>query len=215
MSSEPPRSLATAPTPCAALEEMNVPAQPPPGVPRRADATRNREKILAVARASFEDQGAGEISMAEIARRAGVGMATLYRNFPGRRQLLEALFTDEVDELCAAATPVPGTTPGASFAIWIQRFFDFASARNAVATELIIQFGGVNNHLFADDRTKICTAAQPLLTDAQASQEFRNDLDVGQMLDLMVAVARVHGDANHVRPIAEAALDGLRARPRP
>jgi AcrR family transcriptional regulator len=193
---------------------VNVPAGSPAGVPRRADAARNRDTILTVARAAFEDQGAGEVSMAEIARRANVGMATLYRNFPGKRQLLEAVFTDEVDEICAAATPIHGQTPGASFAAWIRRFFDFAFARNAVATELIIQFGGVDNTLFTDDRAKICTAAQPLLADAQTTHEFRDDLDIGQMLDLMVAVARVHGDANHVRPIAEAALDGLRARPR-
>lgn len=192
-----------------------MPGGLPVGVPRRADATRNRETILAVARAAFDDHGAGEVSMAEIARRANVGMATLYRNFPGKRQLLEALFTDEVDEVCAAATPVQGQTPGASFTIWLRRFFDFAFARNAVATELIIQFGGVNNTLFSDDRAKICTAAQPLLADAQTTHEFRDDLDIGQMLDLMVAVARVHGDAHHVRPIAKAAIDGLRARSRP
>ena len=190
-------------------------ATPHGDTPRRADATRNRTKILTAARASFDDPTAGEVSMAEIARRAGVGMATLYRNFPGKRQLLEALFTDEVDDVCAAATLIHGQTPGASFASWIRRFFDFAFARNAVATELIIQFGGVENALFTADRVKICTAAQPLFAEAQKSREFRDDLDIGQVLDLMVAVARVHGTATHVRPIAEAALDGLRARPHP
>ena len=60
---------------------------------RRADAERNRDKILAAARTAFADSDA-EVSMAEISRRAGVGMATLYRNFPGRRELLEALYTE-------------------------------------------------------------------------------------------------------------------------
>lgn len=182
-----------------------------PSLKRRADASRNREKILAASRLAFDGARAADVSMAEIARRAGVGMATLYRNFPGKRQLMEALFTDEVDELCAAATLVGGCTPGESLAIWLARFFDFAFARNAVATELIVQSGGVDNPLFTADRRKFCAAAQPLLTEAQQSGEFRNDLDIGQMLDLMVAVARIHGDAHHVQPIAQVALDGLRA----
>lgn len=191
---------------------MTAEVKSTPPVKRRADASRNREKIVAVARAAFDGANAADVSMAEIARRAGVGMATLYRNFPGKRQLMEALFTDEVDELCAAARPVHGCTPGESLTIWLTRFFDFAFARNAIATELIIQSGGVDNPLFTADRRKFCTAAQPLLTEAQRSTEFRSDLDIGQMLDLMVAVARVHGDAQHVQPIAQAALDGLRTK---
>ena len=62
---------------------------------KRADAERNRDKILVVARAAFAEPG-DPVSMAEVARRAGVGMATLYRDFPGRRELLEALYADEV-----------------------------------------------------------------------------------------------------------------------
>ena len=69
---------------------------------RRADAERNRAKILATARAAFADADA-QVSLAEISRRAGVGMATLYRNFPGRHELLEALYADDVDEVCRAA----------------------------------------------------------------------------------------------------------------
>jgi AcrR family transcriptional regulator len=188
--------------------EENVPAES--SVRRRADAIRNRDKLLAVARASFENQRAEEVSMSSVARRANVGMATLYRHFPSKLHLLEALFTADVGDLCAAATPSQGQTPGESFATWLRRFFEFAYSRNAVATELIIQCGGVDNPLFSNDRARICTAAQPILAAAQASHEFRDDLDIGQMLDLMVAVARIHGEANHVRPIAEAALDGLR-----
>ena len=148
--------------------------------------------------------------MAEVARRAGVGMATLYRNFPGKMHLLEALFVDEVDEVCAAAAVTRGRTAGDRLSQWLRQFFDFAFARNAVATELIAQSGGVDNPLFNDDRNKFCAAGRPLLASAQSSGEFRTDLDIGQMLDLMVAVARVHGDATYVRPIAEAAIDGLR-----
>jgi AcrR family transcriptional regulator len=65
--------------------------------------------------------------MAEISRRAGVGMATLYRNFPGRRELLEALYTDEVDAVCEAAESADGETPGAVLMAWLHRFFAFAT----------------------------------------------------------------------------------------
>ncbi len=82
-----------------------------PSPTRRADAERNRGKILAAARSAFADPEA-EISMAEISRRAGVGMATLYRNFPGRRELLEALYTDEVNAVCQAAETAGGARRG-------------------------------------------------------------------------------------------------------
>ena len=89
-----------------------------PAPTRRTDAARNRAKILAAARAAFADPDA-EVSMAEVSRRAGVGMATLYRNFPGRQELLEALYTDEVNAICEAAETVEGETPGAMFLAWL------------------------------------------------------------------------------------------------
>src|SRR4249920_2668243 len=91
--------------------------QIPPTPARRADAERNRDKILAAARTAFADPDA-EVSMAEISRRADVGMATLYRNFPGRQELLEALYTDEVNAICEAAQTVGGETPGAVLTAW-------------------------------------------------------------------------------------------------
>ena len=86
---------------------------------RRAQAERNRAKILEAARAAFAEQDA-EVSMAEISRRAGVGMATLYRNFPGRRELLEALYIDEIDALCDAAETIQADTPRAAFVAWLR-----------------------------------------------------------------------------------------------
>jgi AcrR family transcriptional regulator len=75
--------------------------------------------------------------MAEISRRAGVGMATLYRNFPGRRELLEALFKDEVDAMCAAAERVDGDTPGAVVTAWLRQFYAFATTKRHVVSELL------------------------------------------------------------------------------
>src|SRR5882724_2130842 len=117
------------------------PNQAPPI--RRADAVRNREKILTAARDAFGDSEA-EVSMAEISRRAGVGMATLYRNFPGRRELLEALYADEVDALCAASETVEGQTPGARLEAWLRRFFDYFTSKRHIASALL-------EHVTGDD----------------------------------------------------------------
>ena len=107
-----------------------------PTSPRRADAERNRTKILLAARTAFADSDT-EVSMAEISRRAGVGMATLYRNFPDRRELLEALYTDEVDAICEASGTVGAEAPGAVFIAWLYRFFAFSTSKRHIATELL------------------------------------------------------------------------------
>src|SRR5580704_18221746 len=103
---------------------------------KRADAERNRDKILAAARAAFAEPGV-PVSMAEVARRAGVGMATLYRNFPGRRELLEALYTEEVNGICEAARTLDAPTPGATFLAWLHRFFAFFTSKHHIASELL------------------------------------------------------------------------------
>src|SRR5260370_1625579 len=99
---------------------------------RRADAARNRDKILAAARAAVAASDVA-VSMAEISRRAGVGMATLYRNFPSPRELLAALFTDEVNAILKAAETVDGETPGAVLMAWLHRFFAFVTSNRHVA----------------------------------------------------------------------------------
>src|SRR3954470_3287569 len=117
-------------------------ADPTPRTPsRRADAQRNRDKILAAAHAAFAEPGA-DVSMAEISRRAGVGMATLYRNFAGRRELLEALYADEVDALCEAAANVDGETPGARLERWLRRFFVYFTSKRHIASELLEHVDG-------------------------------------------------------------------------
>ena len=177
---------------------------------RRADAERNRGKILAAARAAFADPGA-EVSMAEVSRRAGVGMATLYRNFPGRRELLEALYTDEVDAVCEAAETAKtadGETPGAVLMAWLHRFLAFFNSKHPVG-ELLKQSDDPS-HLFSESRSRVLAAGRPLLTAAQRSHEVRGDLTLEQVLDMIIAVASIRGDPSYIEPILQAALDGLR-----
>ena len=175
---------------------------------RRADAERNRGKILAAARTAFADPDA-EVSMAEISRRAGVGMATLYRNFPGRQELLEALYTDEVDAVCQAAETTGGQTPGAALAAWLHRFSAFTTSKRHIAAELLKETDH-SNPLFKNNRTRVITAGRPLLAAAQRAGEVRDDLTLEQILDMIVAIAAIHGDTGYTGPILQAALDGLR-----
>ena len=174
---------------------------------RRADAERNRDKILAAARSAFADPGT-EVSMAEISRRAGVGMATLYRNFPGRQELLEALYTDEVNAICEAAETVGGETPGAVLTAWLHRFFAFATSKRHIASELL-KHTDYSNPLFASNRARVIAAGRPLLAAAQRAHEIRDDLTLEQILDMVIAIATIHGDNRYLEPILQTALDGL------
>jgi AcrR family transcriptional regulator len=185
-----------------------MPANQSPAPARRADAERNRDKILAAARTAFADPDA-EVSMAEISRRAGVGMATLYRNFPGRQELLEALYTDEVDAVCQAAETVTGQTPGAALAAWLHRFSAFTTSKRHIAAELLKQTDR-SNPLFKNNRSRVMAAGRPLLTAAQHAGEVRDDLTLEQILDMIVAIAAIHGDTGYTEPILQTALDGLR-----
>ena len=185
-----------------------MPANQFPAPARRADAERNRDKILAAARTAFADPDA-EVSMAEISRRADVGMATLYRNFPGRQELLETLYTDEVDAICRAAETIDGPTPGAALMAWLHRFFAFTTSKRHIAAELLKQTDR-SNPLFKNNRTRVITAGRPLLAAAQHAGEVRDDLTLEQILDMIVAIATIHGDTGYTGPILQTALDGLR-----
>ena len=186
-----------------------MPSPQIPSVTRRADAERNREKILVAARAAFVDTDA-EVSMAEISRRAGVGMATLYRNFPGRRELLEALYAERIRALCGAAEMVEGDTPGAVLVTWLHLFFAFVTSKRAIAAELLERSDGTNP-LLGEGRARVLAAGRPLLEAAQRANEVRNDLSLEQITDMVVAIAKIHGDSRYVEPILQAALDGLRS----
>ena len=188
-----------------------MPATRPSSPARRADAERNREKILASARSAFADPDA-EISMAEVSRRAGVGMATLYRNFPGRQELLEALYTDEVDAICASAEAVKSEPPGAALLTWLDKVFAFFTNKRQVGAELL-KHSQSGNPFFSQNRNRVLAAGQPLLTAAQRARAVRDDLKLEQVLDMISAIANIDGDPGYVQPILRSVLDGLRPRP--
>ncbi|RAJ58777.1 TetR family transcriptional regulator [Streptomyces sp. Amel2xB2] len=182
-------------------------ADPPPS--KRADATRNRQRILEAARTAFAATGA-ETSMAEIARRSGVGSATLYRNFATRHELLEALLVDEVDEVCAAAAAVEGDSPGDRLTTWLQRFFQYVTTKRPVVLGLL-EHADRTDPVF-QSRGRMLAAGEPLLSAAQDAHQIASDLDLDQILDLVVAIAKIPGTPEYRQPILDAALAGLHRR---
>ncbi len=147
--------------------------------------------------------------MAEVSRRAGVGMATLYRNFPGRQELLEALYMDEVDVICKAAEALTGESPGAALHTWLDRVFTFFTSKRQVGVELL-KHSESGNPFFSQNRNRVLAAGQPLLTAAKRTHEVRKDLTLEQVLDMISAIAKIQGEPSYVQPILHAALDGLR-----
>src|SRR4051812_43676824 len=110
--------------------------------PKRADARRNYEKLLAAARDAFTEDGSAA-SLEDIARRAGVGIGTLYRHFPTRQALLEAVYLDEVDALCHSATAFSEQEPWEALAAWLHRLVAYVATKQALADELFSQGAGV------------------------------------------------------------------------
>ncbi len=186
---------------------MTIPSPTPPAPSRRIDAERNRERILAAARDAFAAPEA-DVSMAEISRRAGVGSATLYRNFANRRELLEALYVDEIDAVCEAAATIGADTPGASLTAWLRRFYAYFNSKRLVAAELL-KHSGADDPVFGTGYARVLDAGRPLLLAAQASGETRSTLTLEQILDMVAAIAKIPGDAGYREPILQAALDSL------
>src|SRR5689334_10808852 len=99
--------------------------------PHRADARRNFDALLVAAREAFAAQGA-EASLEDIARCAGVGIGTLYRNFPTRQELLEAVYVLEIEELCVAARELADQPPWEAFHAWLERFAAYVARKVAL-----------------------------------------------------------------------------------
>jgi AcrR family transcriptional regulator len=176
---------------------------------KRADAARNRQRILEAARTAFAATGA-ETSMAEVARRSGVGPATLYRNFATRHELLEALLVDEVDEVCAAAATVEGDSPGDRLTTWLRRFFQYVTTKRPVVLGLL-EHTDTTDPVF-QSRCRMLAAGRPLLSAAQDAHQIANNLDLDQILDLVVAIAKIPGTPEYRQPILDSALAGLHRR---
>ena len=187
----------------------------PAGGPRpmRADAQRNYARLLDAARAAFVERGADDVSLEEIARRAGVGIGTLYRHFPTRQALLEAVYRDQVDTLSARAEELLRTeSPEEALAEWMRALLEFSSTKRSMTSALLATLG-TDSELLSACVTVIRTAAESLLARAQQAGVVRPDADAGDLMRLVHAVniatekAPDPGQADRMLALI---LDGLR-----
>ena len=176
--------------------------------PKRADAQRNYDKLLAAARAAFTEADA-ETSLEGIARRAGVGIGTLYRHFPTRQILIEAVYVDEVEALSRSAQDVATLPPWEGFTTWLRRFVDYVATKHALAEELFADGG--DTAVFASCRSALYEAGRPLLERAQEAGVVRTDIDVSDVLQLVSGIAKLRlPDPGQIERLLDVVLDGLR-----
>jgi AcrR family transcriptional regulator len=180
--------------------------------PKRADARRNYEKILAAAREAFAEGGEAT-SLEEIARRAEVGIGTLYRHFPNRQALLEALYVGEVEEVCRSAAEIDEADPWQALTTWIDRFIAYLSTKRALAGELL-NYLDHDAELFKASRASLFAAGEPLLERAQDAGVVRPDVTIAEVIQMMVGIGKIPtADPRQAERILRVALDGLRYRP--
>ena len=184
-------------------------AETSPGRPKRADARRNYEKILAAARDAFAE-GGESTALEEIARRAGVGIGTLYRHFPTRQALVEALYVDEVEEVCRSAEQLDGADPWEALNAWLERFVAYIGTKKALAAELL-NYLDHDAPLFSTSRAALYAAGEPLLKRAQEAGAVRPDVAIADVIQMVIGIAKLPGaNASQVDHILRVALDGLR-----
>jgi AcrR family transcriptional regulator len=181
--------------------------------PKRADARRNYDKVLAAAREAFAE-GGESTALEEIARRAGVGIGTLYRNFPNRQALLETLYLEEVEGICRMAEEQrESADPWEALTNWFDRFIGYIATKQALAAELT-NYLDRDAQLFKSSRAALWAAGEPLLTRAQEAGVVRPDAEIGDVMHMVMGIAKVPAaDPSQTTHIVRMALDGLRYRP--
>ncbi|MEV4799423.1 TetR/AcrR family transcriptional regulator [Nonomuraea sp. NPDC049421] len=160
--------------------------------PMRADARRNYDRILAAAAEAVAEHGA-EASLEEIARRAGVGSATLHRHFPSRQLLLEAVFRDKVEALCATAAGLAAEPdPGQALATWLGAVARHAVTNRGLAASLMRGAHDAAHDgdpsLGATCHTMITDAGADLLARACRADAVRPDVSITDLLTLVNAI---------------------------
>jgi AcrR family transcriptional regulator len=156
----------------------------------RADAQRNRERILEAAKEAFTRSGANT-SLDDIAKQSGVGPGTLYRHFPTREALLEAVYRTEVEKLAAAERKFAQAMPPIeALRAWMLLFVDYIAAKHIIAPALNTLLGGASK-LYEGTRPQIQGAVEALVKRAIKSGDMRKDLDPFDLLRALVGVSNV------------------------
>jgi AcrR family transcriptional regulator len=177
--------------------------------PKRADARRNYDKVLAAAREAFAE-GGESTSLEEIARRAGVGIGTLYRHFPSRQALLEALYVDEVEEVCRSAAELEGADPWEALNAWFDRLIGYIATKRALLHELL-NYLDQDAPLFKVCRASLFAAGEPLLKRAQDAGVVREDVEFSEVMQMLMGILKIPAEGPaQTKRLLRIALDGLR-----
>jgi AcrR family transcriptional regulator len=178
----------------------------------RADARRNYERLLAAAGAAFAERGADDVSLEEIARRAGVGIGTLYRHFPTRQALLEAFYRDQVDALGTRASALmEADSPGAALAEWLAVLITFSKAKRSLTTALL-EVIDQDSTLLSSCRDILHRATDALLERAQRAGAVRADVrgaDVMRLAHALSIAADTGQDPGQADRMLALVFDGL------
>ena len=153
--------------------------------PQRADAARNFDALVTAGRAAFAEQGSAA-SLEDIARRAGVGIGTLYRNFPTRDDLIDTLYLGEVDALAQTAHEVADLEPWAALAAWLDHFVRYVGTKHVLLESL-----NRPSAVMDQCRTIMFDAGEPLLRRAQSAGVVDPDITISDVVKLVSGVAAV------------------------
>ena len=178
--------------------------------PKRADARRNYDQLIAAAREAFTERDRSA-SLEDIARRAGVGIGTLYRHFPTRGDLIEAVYVEEVETLCRSADDLRDAESWDALVGWLRRFVAYVATKQALAEELFAV--DRDAEVFKSCRVAFYGAGEPLLKRAQDTGAVRRDVSIDEVLQMVGGLAKIQAaDAAGIDRILSVALDGLRYR---
>ncbi|MGY3603038.1 MULTISPECIES: TetR/AcrR family transcriptional regulator [unclassified Bradyrhizobium] len=181
----------------------------------RADAVRNRERVLEAAKAVFS-AGGPEASLEAVARHAGVGIGTLYRHFPTREALYEAVYRREVDQLGDLAEQLnEEADPVEALRHWLHANVQFVATKKGMAAALaLVAHGSPELHAYSLDRLTKAIAA--LLARAVAAGEIRADISAEDVLRALIGLCYMHDQAgwqSTVLRLLDVFIDGLRLQP--
>jgi AcrR family transcriptional regulator len=194
-----------------------APARSGTARPMRADAQRNYQRLLDAAFSVFTEHGADDASLEEIARRAGVGIGTLYRHFPTRQALLEAVYRDQAEALRARAAGLrDSASPADALAAWLRALMTFSSTKASLTSALLATIGK-DSELLSSCSMAICGAADTLLNRAKEAGVVRADANARDLIRLVhavnIATQHAPGDPGQADRLLGLILDGLRPQP--
>ena len=181
----------------------------------RADAQRNRERVLEAAKIVFS-AGGPDASLEAVAREAGVGIGTLYRHFPTREALYEAVYRREVEQLSELAEELKSDgAPVEALRRWLRANVEFVATKKGMAAALALAAGGAPSELTAFSFERLTKAVGALLDRAAASGEIRTDISPEDLLRTLVGMCLLHDQPGWqvgVIRMLDVLVDGLRVK---